>query len=186
MRATLSFALMACGGRAQEKDAADCPAGIPASLAPAPDQHLAFVRHATGVQRYACAVGQAGHVWSLVAPEAELFDRDGKQQGRHYAGPTWQDADGSTVVGAKRAAATVDATAIPWLLIDAVSHGATPGVMTAVTSVQRINTVGGLAPTSECAAAQSGATTDVPYSADYLFYETRTSPTLRNLRCGAR
>jgi hypothetical protein len=182
----LAVALAACGGHRRDASAADCPASTPAALAPAPDQTLAFVRHAKGVQRYACATTATGYAWTLVAPDADLFDRAGKNAGHHSAGPTWQDTDGSTVVGTKRAAAPVDATAIPWLLVDATSHNDTRGVMTPVTSLQRVNTVGGLAPSSPCDAAHPDATADIPYTADYLFYRARGDAPARNIRCGAR
>src|SRR5689334_16640437 len=115
----LLLALAACGGRRPDASAADCPSNIPPALSPAPDQTLAFVRHAKGVQRYACTQNDTVYAWTLVAPDADLFDRAGKKAGHHSAGPTWEDTDGSTVVGTKRAAAPVDATAIPWLLVDA-------------------------------------------------------------------
>jgi hypothetical protein len=41
--------------------------------------------------------------------------------------------------------------------------------------VQRINTVGGLAPADQCASASDvGRTAFVPYTADYLFYALKT------------
>ncbi len=162
-----------------------CPADTPASIAPAIDQHLAFVLDATGVQRYACRATATGAAWAFVAPIAELFDSCGRRVGTHYAGPTWEHEDGSTVVAALAAAAPVDAAAIPWLLLSAVSHGGPTGKMTRVTSIQRLVTSGGLAPTAGCDAAHLGATTDVPYEAQYLFYRKRTKHMEDNLRCGA-
>jgi hypothetical protein len=44
--------------------------------------------------------------------------------------------------------------------------------MAGVTFIQRLNTVGGVAPaTPACAAANAGARTTVPYSADYVFFK---------------
>lgn len=183
----IAIALAACGGgRRPDASAADCPSNVPPALAPAPDQTLAFVRHAKGVQHYACAESGASFAWTLVAPDADLFDRAGAPAGHHGAGPTWQATDGSTVVGTKRAAAPVDATAIPWLLLDATSHNDKGGVMSSVTSVQRVSTVGGLAPPSPCDAAHVAATADIPYTADYLFYRAHPDTSARTIRCGAR
>jgi hypothetical protein len=183
----LAIAVAACGaGRRPDVSAADCPPGVPPALAPAPEQTLAFVRHAKGVQRYGCTQSDTGFAWTLVAPDADLFDRAGKPAGHHGAGPTWEDTDGSTVVGTKRAAAPVDTTAIPWLLVDATSHNDKRGVMTPITALQRVNTVGGLAPSSPCDAANASATTDVAYTADYLFYRARPDTPAKNIRCGAR
>jgi hypothetical protein len=162
----------------------DCPAGTPAALAPPSDQNLAFMLDATGVQKYSCNATATGAAWTFVAPEADLFS-DCRQVGTHYAGPTWEYRDGSTVVAAKAAGATVDTTAIPWLLLTAVSHGGPVGKMTSVTSIQRLATEGGNAPTTGCDAGHIGATVNVPYTAKYFFYRPVIGSPLRNTRCGA-
>jgi hypothetical protein len=92
--------------------------------------------------------------------------------GKHYAGPTWQASDGSTVVGARVAGATPDPTAIPWLLLRATSH-AGAGEMTEVTYIQRVATTGGLAPAEGCTPASLGAVARVPYTASYCLSEAR-------------
>ena len=161
-----------------------CPAGTPAALAPPSDQNLAFYLDATGVQKYSCNATATGATWSFVAPVADLLD-DCRQVGTHYAGPTWEYRDGSTVVAAKVAGATVDPTAIPWLLLTAVSHGGPAGKMTGVTSIQRLSTAGGNAPAAGCDGTHLGATIDVPYTARYFFYRTSLNSPLRNTRCGA-
>lgn len=160
-----------------------CPDGVPPELAPAADQHLAFVLSASGVQKYTCAATGTGFAWTLVAPDADLFSND-CQVGTHYAGPTWEYRDGSTVVAARVAGATPEPTAIPWLLLTAASHGGEDGRMTDVTSIQRLSTTGGLAPATGCDANHVGATADVPYAADYFFYRTKTKHQQRNVRCG--
>jgi Protein of unknown function (DUF3455) len=173
-----------------------CPANVPAALAPAADQDLAFSLDAIGTQNYVCAASTTGYAWTFVAPEAELF-RDRHQCHHrdavvhHFAGPTWQSLDdGSSVVGVKVAGATVDATAIPWLLLTAASHGAPTdgedeGLMTPITSIQRLSTAAGLAPTTGCDATTVGATADVPYTATYMFYRTRpVTGHHHNVRCG--
>ena len=106
------------------------------------------------------------------APEADLFGKRGRIAGSHYAGPTWEGLDGSTVVAGRVAGVTVDATAIPWLLLQATSNTG-DGRMSDVTFIQRLETVGGLAPATGCDAAHIGAVADVPYTALYAFYEAR-------------
>ena len=59
--------------------------------------------------------------------------------------------------------------AIPWLLLRAKSTSGT-GVFSAVSSIQRVRTVGGKAPASGCDRMQSGKETRVSYSAEYRFY----------------
>jgi hypothetical protein len=107
----------------------------------------------------------------FVAPEAELFDRAGKKIGRHYAGPHWESADGSRIVGAVKERADAPAAgAIPWLLLSARSVGS-EGAFSKVTSIQRVATQGGVAPAGDC--AQAGARARVPYTADYYFFTAR-------------
>jgi len=108
--------------------------------------------------------------WVFTAPEATLYEQREEVAGTHYAGPTWEALDGSTVVAARAAAATPDPTAIPWLLLRAVSHGGA-GTMSRVTYVQRVATTGGLAPSSGCDAAAVGTVSRVPYTATYCFSE---------------
>ena len=45
------------------------------------------------------------------------------------------------------------------------------GAFSKVTSIQRVNTVGGIAPTTGCGATTSGTRTRVAYSADYYFFK---------------
>jgi hypothetical protein len=160
-------------GRATSAISDACPDSVPAALTPAADQNLAWVFDASGVQIYACRAAGAGYAWTFVAPRADLFNEGGQIVGKHYAGPTWEANDGSTIVGAKVAAATVDTTAIPWLLLDAVSHNSVDGRFSDVSSVQRLETVGGIAPASGCDAAHVGAVSEVPYSARYAMYKTK-------------
>ena len=135
---------------------------VPDSLKPAAGESLAMIVAAKGVQIYECRAGE----WAFVAPEAELFDASGKQIGRHYAGPHWEAADGSKVVGTVKARADAPAPgAIPWLLLAAKSDGP-EGTFSRMTSVQRVATAGGVAP---------GARARVAYSADYYFYSARES-----------
>lgn len=139
---------------------------IPAALAVPAGNRLAFSLSAQGVQIYDCKAAADGSLgWVLRAPDADLFAH-GCQVGTHYAGPTWEAFDGSTVVGARVAGATVDATAIPWLLLSAASNTGR-GLMSGVTFIQRLSTVGGLAPSGIC---EAGAEARVDYTATYAFY----------------
>jgi hypothetical protein len=99
-----------------------------------------------------------------------------------YAGPTWEWLDGSTIVGARVDGRSVDATAIPWLLLRVVSHGPVAGKLTDITAIQRVDTVGGLAPAGTCSA---GDTADVAYTAKYVFYRTKSDHPENNIRCSA-
>ena len=160
-----------------------CPANTPATLAPAANADLAFAMNAQGVQRYACVASTTGFTWTFVAPAADLFtDNDPHFAIHHFAGPTWLAKDSSSVLAAKAAAATVDTTAIPWLLLNVVSHGGADGRMTDITQIQRLSTTGGNAPATGCDADHVGAQADVLYTARYFFYRTSTRQHLT--RCG--
>jgi hypothetical protein len=129
--------------------------------------------HATGDQVYTCTATTTGdtttYSWILKAPDARLFDSCGTAVAKHYAGPTWESlADGSKVVGARLAGVTPDATAIPWLLLQGTPSGT--GIFSAVTYVQRVETVAGLAPTTTCDAGYAGTDKPVAYSAEYYFF----------------
>jgi hypothetical protein len=143
---------------------------VPSQLQPPGGEQLLLQVHAKGDQVYVCQEGVTQFAWALKAPDAQLFDTDGKPFGRHFAGPTWEGSDGSRVTG--KAVANVpspDADSIPWLLVNVVSHEGS-GVLSRVSKIQRLNTKGGKAPASGCDAAHTGQEVRVPYSADYLFY----------------
>jgi hypothetical protein len=102
------------------------------------------------------------------------------EAGRYYAGPTWESADGSKVTGKQLAVAPGAAGAIPLQLVQA-SPGGSDGMMAGVTYIQRLKTVGGVAPaTPVCAAGNVGAKTTVPYSADYVFLTSSDSQRRRS------
>jgi len=143
---------------------------LPPQLQPPANTQLLLEVHAQGEQVYICQEGVTQFAWALKAPDAQLFDKDGKPFGKHFAGPTWEAADGSRVTG--KAVSTVpspDPDSIPWLLVNVVSHDGN-GVLSRATTIQRLNTKGGKASASGCDAAHVGQETRVRYTADYLFY----------------
>jgi hypothetical protein len=143
---------------------------IPPQLQPTANEQLLFQVHAKGDQIYICQEGATQFAWALKAPDAQLFDKNGKPFGRHFAGPSWEAKDGSRVTG--KAVVNVpspDADSIPWLLVDIMSHEGS-GVLSRATAIRRLNTKGGKAPTSGCDSVNAGKEVRVPYSADYLFF----------------
>jgi Protein of unknown function (DUF3455) len=143
--------------------AAEAP--LPDAIA-APGEAIVLTTHAEGAQVYECKAGTDGKTsWAFREPIATLI-ADGKTIGRHYAGPNWEHSDGSAVVG-KAVGNAPGATAndIPWLKLEVISKRGS-GVLSSVTTVQRINTQGGKL---EGACDKAGATRSAPYSADYVF-----------------
>ena|ERR1700686_2204169 len=143
---------------------------VPPELQPPANEQLLLQVHAKGDQVYTCKSDAAQLSWTLKAPDAQLFDKDGKPFGKHFGGPSWEANDGSRVTGKAVAnAPSPDADSIPWLLLNVVSHDGS-GVLSRATIIQRLNTKGGKAPASGCDASHAGQEVRVPYSADYLFY----------------
>jgi Protein of unknown function (DUF3455) len=140
-------------------------------LVPPPgDVTLLLELAADGVQIYACEMKDGRADWAFKRPEAMLFDRDGRQVGTHFGGPTWKLDDGSAVIGevVSRADAP-EAGAIPWLLLRAKSHDGS-GALSRVTYIRRAETKGGAAPQSGCDASRAVAPARMRYSAIYQFF----------------
>jgi len=147
------------------------------------------------------ATSITGFAWTLFTPEATLFNDDDKQLITHFFSPnpdpldpntnpavvadgairaTWQHSrDTSTVWAKLHVAPYTDADfvapgAVAWLLLERVGDEAGPDggdVLTATTFIHRLNTAGGLAPSTGCAVASNiGNQAFVPYAADYFFY----------------
>ena len=131
---------------------------------------LAFRVYALGVQVYRWN----GTAWVFVEPRATLFAdaRYRGEVGTHYVGPTWESNSGSKVLAARvpGTGCTPDSTAIPWLLLKKVSTEG-HGILDAVTFIQRVNTTGGIAPTTP--GGLIGEEKEVPYTAEYYFYRAR-------------
>ena len=147
------------------------PPEVPASLKPPAAETPYLEALATGVQTYVCSLkADASAGWMFKAPEASLTAPSGQPLGRHYAGPTWESYDGSKVVGEVRATLpSPTPSAIPWLLLAAKSN-AGAGTFGAARSIQRLVTVGGIAPKEPCTAANVDVVARVPYTATYYFY----------------
>jgi hypothetical protein len=137
---------------------------------------LAFALDAMGVQIYACQADATtgAYAWVFQAPEATLHSGCGELAGTHYAGPTWEANDGSTVKAARVSGFTPDPSAIPELLLKTTTTTG-PGRMAKVTFIQRLETVGGIAPSSACDAALAGDIARVDYTATYYFYAAKKS-----------
>jgi hypothetical protein len=166
------IALVAIGAVAQSVVAPEVPAEL---KVPAGEKVLLHA-HAEGVQIYSCAAGTDGkYAWVLKAPKAQLFNEQGKLIGEHFAGPTWKLKDGSEVTGkmiAKHDAPK--AGSIPWLLVTVTGHNGS-GTLASVTTIQRVNTEGGVFDAAKsCDASKTATESESPYSADYYFYAPRS------------
>jgi hypothetical protein len=147
---------------------------VPDPLKVPSGQSLLFKAAAKGVQIYICtakAESKNDFEWTLKAPMADLFTDRGVLLGKHYAGPTWElTSDGSQVVGVvSNKVNAPQKDAIPLLLLKAKSYQGT-GMMSSVSWIQRLDTLGGKAPVTGCDLAHQQAKVRVPYTANYYFY----------------
>jgi hypothetical protein len=165
----------------------DAPPWVPESIQVPAGNEVFLQGHATGTQNYICLPSGTGFAWTLFGPQATLFDDDYRQIMTHFLSPnpieggmlraTWQHSrDTSAVWGQMIASADVKSIgpAIPWLLLRVVGAEDGPtggGRLTEATYLQRINTSGGVAPTTGCTGLKEvGIKKFVPYTADYVFY----------------
>ena len=141
-----------------------------ATVAPPPHAPLLFEAQADGVQIYGCETADKGPEWVFKAPEANLFDAEGRQIGTHFAGPSWKLADGSEVTGAPVAKSDARVSgAIPRLLLQVKTKQGS-GRLAAVTMIRRADTKGGTAPATGCDASHVGEQARMRYSATYQFF----------------
>jgi hypothetical protein len=143
---------------------------VPGDIA-VPDGHKPYlVAQAEGVQIYTCE----GSAWKLLAPRATLTGENGKVIASHYGGPTWEARDGSSVIARRDSGVPGAPGAIDWLRLKPTSTaaGADGDRLAATSYIQRIHTVGGVAPAGACVA---GDGVEVPYTADYVFFKATGS-----------
>lgn len=169
--AAAPFALIGCSSMPMMSSAPD----VPAAIAVPAGNKMSMRTVGVGELTYECREkqGAAGTFeWAFVAPTATLWDANRtKAVGKYYGGPTWESSDGSKVTGKQLAIApATNAGAIPLQLVQAAPATGT-GAMQGVTYIQRLNTVGGVAPQEACAASSAGQRRQVKYEADYVFYK---------------
>ncbi|MFZ6816802.1 DUF3455 domain-containing protein [Undibacterium sp. Ji22W] len=163
---TTGFTLIACGSTMTIPE-------MPVAVKVPAGHALSMLAVGTGELSYECRVKANTTVtyeWLFTGPKAVLTERNGKVIGKYYGGPTWESDDGSKVTGKQVATAPGTATAIPLQLVK-TNPSIGQGSMADISYIQRLNTVGGLAPAESCNADNIGAVKTVKYQADYLFYK---------------
>ena len=139
-------------------------------VAPPPGSPLLLEVAADGVQIYTCEAKGGLFQWTFTVPQANLFDKQGRQIGTHFAGPTWKMADGSEIVGEVIAKADApEKGAIQWLLLRAKAHEG-QGILADAAFIRRTDTKGGVAPTTGCDANHVSEQVRMRYAAIYQFF----------------
>jgi len=166
---------------------------VPADIQVPAGNEAFLVGHGVGTQNYVCAPCDPtkpncplGVAFALFTPQATLFNDEREQLTTHFFSPnpfenntiraTWEDSkDTSTVWGKVIGSNVVTQGAIPWLLVDVTGTQAGPtggDKLTRTTFIQRLNTVGGVAPSTGCLSTTDlGNSAFVPYRSDYFFYK---------------
>jgi len=156
-----SSAAPAAAGRAALAADGTSYSPVPPEIRVPPGNRLVARLYAQGVQVYQCTAG----AWAFLEPVAQLRDRS--PAAIHFRGPSWESTrDGSLVEATTVVASSPVVGSIPQLLLqETTTRG--DGIFGSVTYVQRLNTTGGVKPTTACT---DGQTQGVPYTAEYRFY----------------
>jgi hypothetical protein len=150
---------------------------------------------ATGTQNYICLPGANGPAWTFQGPQATVylvfpwFGKEVRQQVMtHFlsanpaeegrARPAWHHSGDSSTVWGKATADSVDPTyvkpnSIAWLRVEIAGSERGPmggSAITETTYIHRLNTSGGIKPTTGCDESAYGRIAFVPYTTDYYFY----------------
>lgn len=139
---------------------------VPPALKVPDGNRLTSVLAAEGVQTYTCTDG----AWKLLEPAATLWakkDPSHRTVALHSRGPVWVSTVDGSAVNAAAIANSPKSGTIPVLLLQATATRGT-GIFTDVSYIQRLDTRGGVAPTTACSGTDQ---TSVPYSAVYAFYK---------------
>ncbi|SFU23659.1 Protein of unknown function [Paraburkholderia aspalathi] len=164
---------------------------LPVALRANQDEVLQEVITTHGDETYICRRIKAGPValpdtipgvardgtqllWDPLGSEATLVDAAGQSVGTVAPGRYFLSYDGSYVIGNVAAESQVGANALTWARYTARFVAAPrpgEGRFADVSSIQRIDTTGGVPPQPSC--ELEGAHLLVPYGATYMFYRAK-------------
>jgi len=188
---TISAAVVGISAPTGFAQAPNAQPAVPNDIRVPDGNKLFLVRHAVGTQDYVCVPSGGDFKFVLVTPRATLLSDEDHPAAAHYFSPnpfeggtiraTWDESEEAGIVWGQAIQSSSDSDfvapgAIGWVLLRAV--GAESGTggdesLTATTYIQRLNTVGGQAPSTGCnSTTDVGNQAFVPYVADYLFYES--------------
>lgn len=148
---------------------------VPQAVAVPAGHRPAMMLKGVGLLTYECrakADSAGAHEWVFAGPDARLVDENDRTVGRYYGGPTWEHNAGSKITGKQLAVSPGPSGAIPLQLVQTTPATGT-GPFNGVTYIQRVNTIGGVAPKTTCDMSSMGSKQTVNYSADYVFYKQR-------------
>src|SRR5687767_8238948 len=125
------------------------PSGLGAAIRATADEEPVFMLSASGAHIYHCKAtpnDPNAFAWYFTAPDATLLEGS-RTVATHKTVNLWEStSDRSSVSGVVRSSQSAGANNLPWTLYRAQAIG-TSGMFAGVTSIQRVNTSGGAAPT---------------------------------------
>jgi hypothetical protein len=187
----LAVALTVSLPQAAHADQVITPPPVPDTIKVPEGSRAFFLGHGVGTQNYVCLPSGTGFKFTLFTPQATLFDRYHRELTTHYFSPnpdpkdngairaTWQHSRDTSTVWAKATGTSTDENfvapgAVAWVRLEVVGARKGPNggkTLTPAKFIQRLNTAGGLAPSTGCAsAADVGTQAFMPYTADYFFF----------------
>ena len=167
------------------------PPAVPAKLEVEAGNEPFLVGHATGTQNYVACPRPMASPGRCSRRKPRCSTTRSSRSSRTSSARTrrggivcaaWQHSRDTSTVWARATQTSTDSQfvapgAIPWLLLNMKDTGTQEGPtggrkLTRTTFIQRVNTVGGVAPSTGCAQSSDvGSRAFVPYKADYFFYE---------------
>ena len=155
------------------------PAGLGAMLRAPATEEPAFMLTGNGVYIYQCRqspLDPNAYEWGFVVPDATLYEGNRTTAHHKTVGLYESLSDRSSISGVVRSSQAAGVANLPWVLMRAQPLSES-GIFANVTSIQRVNTAGGAAPTTGCGAGNTGAEARVAFQADYYFYKRREGAT---------
>ena len=173
-RPTLAAVLLAA---ALPAAAVSEPSGLDARLRAPATETPAFMLAGDGVYIYQCRasfVDPNVFEWAFVGPDATLYDGSASVARHATVGLYESLRDTSSTSGVVRGSQPAGGANLPWVIMRAQPLSEA-GMFAGVTSIQRVNTVGGAPPAAGCNADNAGEEARVAYQAEYYFYKSRAA-----------
>ena len=174
-------ALVACGARLPSLSGLqNNQLGLPEAIRVPAGHQIALEARGSGELMYVCqAIKRAPfqYAWLLQPSSVRLQDSSGRTI-NYYPGTRsrWVHSDGSQLVAQEAIEAVGDSTNLPQQRVKA-EVPATPGVtgvLSKISYVQTLRSVGGLVTTRPCVAGSLGMRVTVPLESDYVFWQPGT------------
>jgi Protein of unknown function (DUF3455) len=174
-------ALVACGARLPSLSGLqNNQLGLPEAIRVPAGHQIALEAHGSGELLYTCqAIKRAPfqYAWLLQTSSVRLQDSYGRTI-NYYPGTRsrWVHSDGSQLLAQESVEAAGDGASLPQqrAKVEVRSAPGASGVLSRVSYVQTLRSVGGVVTTKPCVAGNLGMRVSVPLESDYVFWQPTT------------